>query len=310
MKFSFIVVNYNNFSYLRECLNSIFSLNRFFDFEVIFVDDNSTDNSDDISKKFLKYNNFSFIKNPKNLGLVSSWKIGLNYSLGKYIVFIDSDDILITNHFEEITKIIFNNPNTDIFLFNYYENNSYKKIFLEQKTLSKDIFLGYSLLSWEKSSDIYLPPTRWAKVYKKEILGKNLDLIDNRITIGEDSLANFVWYSLSNEITIIPLPIYRYNTQNSNSIMRKKRKDYIEKIEVLYQNFNTINSNLNLKRSKDISLYFEKQVLNYLHYFVFTNFQIGTLIKNIKRLKKITNRISFITKNLRSILLIIIYNII
>lgn len=93
MEISIIVPIYNVEKYIFKCLESIVNQS-FTDFEVILVDDGSTDNSSIICNKFVtedsrfKY----FYKN--NGGLSDARNYGLNYAKGKYVVFIDSDDFI------------------------------------------------------------------------------------------------------------------------------------------------------------------------------------------------------------------------
>lgn len=91
MKVSVIVTNYNYGKYLRRCIKSL--LNQNFDsYEIIIVDDNSTDDSKSI---LLEYTNNPLIKvifNPTNIGVGASSAAGGKLALGKFIVRVDADD--------------------------------------------------------------------------------------------------------------------------------------------------------------------------------------------------------------------------
>lgn len=93
MKFSLIVPVYNTEKYLDKCLNSIF-LNDYKNFEVIIVNDGTTDNSEYIINNYLqKYNNIVYIKE-ENKGLSFARNEGVKKATGDYILFIDSDDFI------------------------------------------------------------------------------------------------------------------------------------------------------------------------------------------------------------------------
>lgn len=99
MKVSIIITNYNYSKYIARCLRSCF--NQSLDkktYEVIFVDDNSTDNSLEIANQFINEQNFRIIKNEKNLGVAGSANQGIISSKAEYIVRVDSDDF-ISNEF-------------------------------------------------------------------------------------------------------------------------------------------------------------------------------------------------------------------
>ena len=96
MKFSIIVPIYNVEKYIEKCLQSIKD-QTFKNFEVIMVDDGSTDNSNKIMKLFEKDKRFkSYSK--KNGGLSDARNYGIQYTTGDYLLFIDSDDYIDKNY--------------------------------------------------------------------------------------------------------------------------------------------------------------------------------------------------------------------
>ncbi|TBR15795.1 glycosyltransferase family 2 protein [bacterium] len=90
---SVIVVNYNYGKLIRRCIRSL--LNQDLDkthYEIIVVDDHSTDDSVEALETFAKTGEIKVIKNKKNLGIGASAQIGVANSRGKYFVRVDSDD--------------------------------------------------------------------------------------------------------------------------------------------------------------------------------------------------------------------------
>lgn len=104
---SIIIPNYNNAKYLNDCINS--AINQGFEFikEIIVIDDHSTDNSLDILKSFKKKHPtyFFWYLNPKK-GVQSARNIGFEKSSGKYIQWLDSDDILGKNKIKNQLKVL------------------------------------------------------------------------------------------------------------------------------------------------------------------------------------------------------------
>lgn len=97
MKFSIIIPNYNKGSYVKECLDSIY--NQTIDkekYELIFIDDGSTDNSLEFIEEYKKYDNFVLLHTNRR-GAGGARNVGLDNAKGDYIVFIDSDDYLYSN---------------------------------------------------------------------------------------------------------------------------------------------------------------------------------------------------------------------
>ena len=93
MKISIIIPVYNVEKYLRECLDSILAQS-YKDFEIILVDDGSTDSSGNICDEYsMKYENIKVLHKNNN-GLSSARNAGLDIAQGEYILFIDSDDVV------------------------------------------------------------------------------------------------------------------------------------------------------------------------------------------------------------------------
>lgn len=103
-KFSIIVPVYNTEKYLKRCLDSI-RKQTFKNYEVIIVNDGSTDNSSDIISKYP----FKII-NQKNQGLSMARNNGVKESSGEYLIFLDSDDYIEKDLLREINNSLSNNP--------------------------------------------------------------------------------------------------------------------------------------------------------------------------------------------------------
>ena len=105
-KISVIVPVYNVDNYLNKCLDSLVN-QTYKNLEIIIVNDDSPDNSDRIIKSYKeKYNNIVYIKNKCNSGLSYSRNVGLKKSTGEYIGFVDSDDYIPLDYYENLYKTI------------------------------------------------------------------------------------------------------------------------------------------------------------------------------------------------------------
>lgn len=90
-KFSIIIPVYNTEKYLKKCLDSVFN-QEYKDFEVIIINDGSTDKSENIINEYINtYNNIKYIKQ-KNKGLSNARNEGVSKSKGEFLLFLDSDD--------------------------------------------------------------------------------------------------------------------------------------------------------------------------------------------------------------------------
>lgn len=113
MRFSIILTNYNYGEYLLNCLVSI-ELQEFTDFEVILVDDCSTDA---ISKKILSHKfppYYRVVRNSENRGVCKSRNEALKMCNGEFILHIDADDFLVPGFLYNLDKVISENPGREV----------------------------------------------------------------------------------------------------------------------------------------------------------------------------------------------------
>ena len=104
VKVSIGVPVYNVEAYLRECLDSIMN-QTFKDFEVIMVDDGSTDNSFNICQEYVARDNRFKLIHQENKGLAGARNTCLKHMKGEYITWIDSDDVVDDNYLERLLEV-------------------------------------------------------------------------------------------------------------------------------------------------------------------------------------------------------------
>ena len=113
MKFSVIMPAYNAALYIKNSINSV--LNQTFgDFEILIVDDGSTDDTKEIVNS-VKDDRIHYIYQ-RNGGVSSARNTGISNAKGEYICFLDADDLWKPNHLEVIEKLIEKYPAADVFL--------------------------------------------------------------------------------------------------------------------------------------------------------------------------------------------------
>lgn len=201
---SIILPVYNVEPYLKECLDSIFD-NTVISFELIAVNDGSTDNSLKILKEYsLKYENMKVI-NQKNKGLSVARNIGLNNSNGQFIYFFDSDDILtdkinLLNSIGEINK--YDVITFDAVVFEGNQDDGIKDIerYKEPEINSTSTFIlnGIKLINYTGSKYLNIirkrkiyTPVVWRRIYKKSFLVNNNLTFYPGLIPAEDDLHFF-----------------------------------------------------------------------------------------------------------------------
>ena len=150
MKTSVVIANFNSEKYIEQCINSLKS-QTYKDLEIIFFDDNSSDNSLDKIKKF---SNIKVIENKiqtkyGSFNQLNAFKESINQSTGDLIFFLDSDDYFHEKKLETIVSYFKNNDKTKIVFdlpINVYENSNYiekgNKNFLKLIGLSSTLLVA------------------------------------------------------------------------------------------------------------------------------------------------------------------------
>jgi glycosyltransferase involved in cell wall biosynthesis len=146
MRFSIIIPNYNCDKYIKECLDSIFN-QTFKDYEVIVIDDGSTDNSLEVIKNYnvkLLHTNRKYAGGARNKGLIEA--------KGEYIIFLDSDDFLYDNQvLERLNNKI---TDEDIIYLGFYNEKYHKAIYSKkmskEERISNDKWIGCPSKCWKR----------------------------------------------------------------------------------------------------------------------------------------------------------------
>jgi Glycosyltransferases involved in cell wall biogenesis len=142
--FSIITVCYNTEQYVKQTIESILSQN-FQNFELIILDDNSTDGSWKVISEF-KDPRINAIKNNVNIGEYSNRNKGVELARGKYIIFIDGDDIMYFNALQTFNHYIKLFPDCNIFCAREYSSKILYPYKADPKTVYQFEFLGKGIL--------------------------------------------------------------------------------------------------------------------------------------------------------------------
>ena len=218
IQLSIIIPVYNVEAYLEECLNSAVNQN-IDNYEIIIVNDGSTDGSEDIIDKFTK--NYSFIKkvNKENNGLGAARNTGIRLATGKYIGFIDSDDYIDENMlFNMIKRAEENNVDIIICDVEVFDDNDKKQKWyfnVKKKFYNKN-------MSNEDVLKLYLTDRikgfAWNKIYKRSLFTDNNVLYEEGVYY-EDIYTTLRLLTYAKTINLIDEPYYKYR-QHYGSITR------------------------------------------------------------------------------------------
>lgn len=229
MLVSVIVPVYNCENSIEKCVNSL--MNQVFDsYEIILVDNNSSDNSYKICKDYATSDKRIKAISCQMQGANAARKLGFDQSLGEYICFVDSDDYVEEDYIKLLYDSV-NNEGSDLSIAAYYTE------FIHSTTTTIPPFEdGYVPLDEYFSSlfgDLRNGPNLngflWNRMYKRSLITDScFDCVTNYY---EDHLFNIYYAKTISKVSVVLKPIYHY-VVNSNSLTQQYYNNRFE--EILY----------------------------------------------------------------------------
>ncbi len=224
-KFSIIVPCYNIENSVKE-LFEMLSPQNYDNYEVIFVDDCSKDNSFEVMKKMaVQHANFNVYQPEKNGGPGLARNFGLQYAKGEYIIFCDSDDRFEISVLEKMERFLIKYPDADMLISPHYRLK-------KNKSDTIDMYNRYTHGTRVDRRDVILGQLApWAKVYKAEIIKSHKMEFPARRT-GEDICFVVTYMTKCNVIYKFDVAYYGYVCLQS-SITHGKSKEFETTFEIL-----------------------------------------------------------------------------
>ncbi|MBB5264172.1 glycosyltransferase involved in cell wall biosynthesis [Catenibacillus scindens] len=212
---SYIIPVYNGGKYLEKCLQSIIR-NSDPDDEIIIVDDGSIDETAEICDRYeAKYIQVTAI-HKVNGGVSSARNIGLNHAKGEWIVFVDSDDLLIANVNSKLLDVC---ASTEFVAFTHKAISEKNKSFCGNGLILK-------ILSNNNPNEVKLNAV-WAKAYKRKMIENNHIRFNENLFHGEDMLFNLDVALECGKVEIVNCEMYQY-IPNTQSAIHKYQKNSLE----------------------------------------------------------------------------------
>ena len=225
-RFSIIVPIYNAERYLQDCIHSI-RVQSCADFEVLLVDDGSTDGTMPLLEKFKAEDSRFCIYHQEHRGVSSARNVGLQYVTGKYICFVDADDQIAPTYLTDLYQAMGEADSsmcgfkkTDLLSHEDCEIVPQNRIETLEENLAE--FYNVGPTDWQR----YL----WNRMFKREIIQRNDLCFNEDINYKEDGLFVVQYLCASNgQVGCVDKVLYCYN-RNSSGAMSKTWHSFDKKI--------------------------------------------------------------------------------
>lgn len=253
---------YNSEKFINRAIQSL--LNQTYkNFEIILVNDCSTDQTLLVCEKYIK-SNIKLFDLDKNLGVSNARNIGLQNAKGEYVLFLDSDDWLDRNTLYLLKEKI---KNSDMLVYGVVYNRNDKQVAQPLPTIGKfsvaDLFsmgstlFDVSILHWVTN-----------KVFKLSIIRKNNLLFDQTLKMGEDLDFCMKYLEKIKFINVLDEYLYYYDRTNNRSLTNSNIKSLPERTKINNDNIksflerNNIDINAFNSYKKEQFKYVESKINN------------------------------------------------
>lgn len=274
---SIIMPVYNTGKYLTGMLDSIIN-QTFTEFELIAVNDGSTDNSLSILKNYEKKDNRIIVVDKMNSGVSDTRNIGLEMAIGEYVCFVDADDILSPDYLKILYEIA-QTKNADMVICNYQTFHtelifSTIEIEIKQNTESKELI------------DLGLLTMTWTKIIRLSLLKNNNIKFPKGVTFGEDLFFCWKAYMVCNNIWICNQKLYGYRLSGNSAIYKYHDKVYVNYVIQFDQLKKYAIQNGRIDEIIEIDYFFTKRMPTFLKMIVRSK---SSLSQKLDEIEKILN---------------------
>lgn len=245
-KISIIIPVYNAEKYLKICVDSI--LNQTFkDFELILINDGSSDTSKEICEQYIKLDKRIYMIDQANQGVSVARNSGIDFASGEYIMFCDSDDWMEKNCLQSLYDKIISNRNIDIVFSGAYKDFYYndKKIMSKIEGISEELFMNVMglerYIEYIYNSCLVLVQSPWAKLYSSKIIKSNNLYFNKNMICYEDFDFNLRFIYYSSNILFLKDIYYHYRIiKNNAGLSKRKKNDLVYEISMIHKRINQL----------------------------------------------------------------------
>lgn len=300
-KISIIMPVYNKARYIEKTINSILS-QTYKDFELIIVDDGSTDGSELICDKFEQMDSRVKVFHIENGGVSNARNIGIENAGGEYIQFIDSDDYISENMIYDLCQII-ENYTPDIIISGVKKVDRMGNEIIEILPMMSGIKDRYTMMEnfaeEQKNTGIYGCVSN--KLIKKSIIDKYKVRFNTNIWLAEDLDFYLELYNYTSKIYFHQKSYYYYLQEAENSSTTSdKKNNYLLQAKIILKEKNMLkkNNSLNYNNLKNVDEVITNFIMSYIYdVFNYNNSDYRRFLEDIICNKELMDSISYYNKS-------------
>lgn len=245
MRFSILIPCYNTAPYLEDCIKSVISQNCK-DWEMILVNDGSTDNTEDIMNVYSEKDDRIRVFCQENQGVSASRNKAVREARGDYLLFLDSDDRYKDGKCLDQIEENINNEDIDIIVFGYQGIRSNGDAFDQERLkylneMKEQIYTGEKYLQAVLSEKEIYPWFLWLYAFRREFWKINNVKFDQTLCVAEDKDILYQVILGAKKIKILYSPIYQYRIRKGSATQLKSKKALKDELNTSKNNINKVN---------------------------------------------------------------------
>lgn len=225
-KVSVIVPVYNAEHIISSCIESVLYQD-YSNFELIIINDGSTDNSLMIISKYAEKDTRIRIISQENSGVSIARNVGIENSTGDYITFLDSDDRYAPGYISRMVAVS-EKYNSDLVICGYLTTPEKKEVNIGNHTYESLAGLECEFVSLRESGILNAP---WNKLFKRDLICSKFN---RNICLGEDLLFVYDYLHGCKKISIISDCLYVYTSPGINNLTQKYHENGFEMEELIF----------------------------------------------------------------------------
>lgn len=270
--FSIIVPVYNVEKYICRCIDSIL-VQTFSDFELLLIDDGSTDRSGRICDEYAEKDTRIKVIHKPNSGVSTTRNIGIDHAKGKFICFVDSDDWIENDYLQHIKDEMYD---FDILFFGsiwHYEDGSSRSLCLHEFDCKTELHEAIFYLLKNNTKINYYGFT-WNKVFRRDIIERFGIRFVDQLSISEDEVFTLAYCIHIQSLKIIESPLYHYLWKMQGlTHSKRKRVDWLLLADSLLKLLSEI-------KDKELTLYYKTRIANIYNIAALSSNDLCSFIKD------------------------------